>query len=217
MAIWFTTRICMHTVGFILSLLLAGVAAANAAEVTNLRIKGDTTTALFQAADPLDPCLENLVSVTSADKIETLSPPGSHTPAPGTVLVVVQRDVCTGFVLFSGAGDTASHSFQVAGNLGSATLTATVLVVDAVSQQGFTFQVNLVWTATGNPQVVHSKETFRDPDLGIRIRTLTHSRQVEAVAIGTVVTGGVNFTPEASDTATIHKENAGSLVIEKTP
>jgi hypothetical protein len=88
-----TSRIRMDTLGFILSLLLAGVSAANAAEVTNLRLRGDIATALFQAADPLDPCLENLVSVASADQIEKVSPPGSQTPDPRTVLVVVQVDV----------------------------------------------------------------------------------------------------------------------------
>jgi hypothetical protein len=217
MAIRFTTQIRVRAVGFILSLLLAGGSAAHAAEVTNFRLKGDSATALFQAADPSDPCLENVVSVASAEKIQKVSPPGSQTPAPSTVLTVVQVDVCTNTILFVGVGDTTSHSFQVAGNLSSATLTATVLVVDLVSQQGFTFQVNLVWTATGKPQFLHSKETFRDPDLGIRIRTLIHGRQVEAIATRTVVKGAENFTPEISDTATIQKESDGSLIIEKTP
>lgn len=138
-------------------------------------------------------------------------------------MVRSQTDVCTGITLFSGVGETpANLSFQVAGSLRSATLTATISVFNTVSSSTVTFQVNLVWTATGKPQSLHSKETFRDPDLGIRIRALTHSRQVEAIATGTIVKvdvngGNYNFTPEASDTATIRKESDGSLIIEKTP
>jgi hypothetical protein len=80
----------------------------------------------------------------------------------------------------------------------------------------------LVWEATGKPEFSHSKETFRDPDLGIKIRSLIHGRQVDATATGTVVkvdpiNGNENFTPEPSDTATIQKESDATLIIEKTP
>jgi hypothetical protein len=66
--------------------------------------------------------------------------------------VVIQRDVCTDSLLFSGEGDTANQTLEVAGDLSLATLTATVPVADAISGQTFTFEVNLVWKATGKPQ-----------------------------------------------------------------
>gem|GEM_PF-1547345 len=79
------------------------------------------------------------------------------TPALRTLLVVIQRDVCTDSLLFSGEGETSNQTREVAGDLSLATLTATVPVADAISRQTFTFEVNLVWKATGNPQFLHSK------------------------------------------------------------
>jgi hypothetical protein len=205
---------------FILSLLLAATWTANAADaantVENFRLKGNTATALFQAADPLDPCLENVASVVASDTIEKVLP-GGRTAALSTVLAVIQRDVCTDFLLFSGVGDTADSTLEVASDLSSATLTATVPVLDTLSHQTFPFHVNLVWQATRKGVFQNTKETFKDKDLGIMITTFTRSRQAPATATETVFGDGQNFTPEASDDATIQKENDGTHFVEKMP
>jgi hypothetical protein len=212
-----TSRMRWKKPVFILSLLLAATWTANAANtVTNFRLKDETATAMFQAGDPLDPCLESLVSVVASDDIEKVSP-GGPTPALRTVLVVIQRDACTNTVLFGGQGDTTNHTFQVASNLGSATLTATVPLEDAVSTLVFPFQVSMTWEATGKPQFVHFKETFQDPEVGIKITARSRSTLAEATASGTVFGLGQNHTPEASDSATIQKQFDGTLVIQKTP
>lgn len=162
------------------------------------------------------PCVESLVSVVASDLIEKVST-GGRTVSLRTVLMVIQRDACTDTPLFSGEGDTANHTFVVAGDLGSATLTAAVPVVDAISLQTFPFQVNLSWKATGKPEFLKSKETFRDPDFGIKIKTMSRSTQVEATATGTAFGIGQNHTPDASDTATIQKQNDGTHTVQKTP
>jgi hypothetical protein len=79
------------------------------------------------------------------------------TPALRTLPVVIQRDVCTDSLPFSGEGETSNQTREVAGDLSLATLTATVPVADVISRQTFTFEVNLVWKAKENPQFLHSK------------------------------------------------------------
>src|SRR5215469_11744263 len=99
-------------------LLIAPAAAVYAGtSTTNFRLKGNTVTATYEAFDQSDPCLLNLVSVTASDIVEKPSPGGKKGGAPGTVLGVFQRDVCTDTPLFEGVGGPASHSFQVAGDL----------------------------------------------------------------------------------------------------
>jgi len=217
-----TSRLLIGSSVFISSLLLAAISALDAATVTNFRVRGDTITALFDAIDPLDPCIENLVFVAVADKIQKLSPDGSPTPDALAVVDVTQRDICNDIPIFvSDVADSVilNQSFHVDGNLRSASLIVEVRIPNLTSQRIVTFQVNLVWTASGTTEFSKTKETFRDPDLGLKIRSLGHSRHVDAVATGTVVnvTDGGNLTPEPSDTATIAKDNDTALVIEKTP
>src|SRR5262249_30636145 len=167
------------------------------------------------AFDPLDPCLLDFVSVSASDLVEKTSPGGKKTSFPGTLLIVIQEDVCTNSVLFQGFGGPAAHSFQVAGNLSSATLTAQVPVRDNITGITSTFEVNLTWKAPGKVEFLHSKETFRDPELGIRIMLQSVSFVAQATATGTVFGVGQNFTPESSDAATIQSQNDGTLLIQK--
>jgi hypothetical protein len=49
------------------------------------------------------------------------------------------------------------------------------------------------------------------------ITAFMRGTQAEATATGTVFGFGQNFAPEASDTATIQKQNDGTLTIQKAP
>jgi hypothetical protein len=198
-------------------LLIATASAVFAATSTsNFRLKGNTVTATFEAFDPADPCLLNLVSVTASDVVEKMSPGGKKGGTPGTVLVIIQRDVCTDTDLFNGVGGPASHNLQVAGDLKSATLSAQVPVLNTVTFLTTTFQVSLTFQATTASEFLHSKETFSDPELGIKITSQSVSWIAQATATGTVVGDGQNYTPEPSDSATIQKQNDGTLIIQKT-
>ena len=115
------------------------------------------------------------------------------------------------------SGRHPNPTFHVAPNLASATLTATVPVDDALTGQTSTFQVNLSWKADGKPEFLKNEETFADPELGIRIKSTSRSTQVEATATGTVFGIGQNYAADASDTATIQKQNDGTHTVQKTP
>jgi len=97
----------------ILPLLLVGNAVQADTMVTSMHVKGNTVTALFDALDPLDPCLENLVSVVCADLIEQ-DKPGGKTTFVNTQLTVIQVDVCTSPTLFNADGVSMGPPVQVA-------------------------------------------------------------------------------------------------------
>jgi hypothetical protein len=198
-------------------LLIATASAVFAAATTSsiFRLKGNTVTAIFEAFDPQDPCIFNLISVTASDIVEKMSPGGKKGGTPGTVLVVIQLDVCTETPLFEGVGGPASHSFQVAGDLRSATLSALVPVANNLTSLVTTSQVNLTFQATTASEFLHSRETFSDPELGIKLMSQSVSWIAQATATGTVVGDGYNYTPESSDSATIQKQNDGTLTIQK--
>jgi hypothetical protein len=197
-------------------LLGLGVTAWAATTATHFNVKGDTVIALFEAADPQDSCLEDTVFVAASETMEKLSPEGHPTSTLRTMLVVTERDVCTGTALLSGEGEAFQVAFQVAGNQSSATLTATVPVFDGMSAQIIHFDVNLTWTATDQPIFEQSKEIFRDRDLGIFVVAQFRGRHAPAEATGTVVGLGLNFTPEPSVSAELQTENDGTLLIEMT-
>jgi hypothetical protein len=195
-----------------------GMAAWADASATHFQVKGDTAIALFEAVDPEDSCIEDTVVVIASETMEKLSPEGHPTSTVRTVLVVGQVDVCLDFTLLSGEGEVFQAAFRVAGNQRSATLTATVPVLDLISQQIMTFDVNLTWTAQGKPVFEHTKETFRDPETGITIITQLRGFHVDAVAAGTTVevAGGRNFTPSPSESAELHKVNDGTVIVQQT-
>ena len=117
-------------------------------EVTKFQLKGNSATAIYQANEPGDPCLETFVLVAVSDLIEKVSP-GDDTPDLRAVLTVIQRDPCTDTIIFNGQGDTANPNVHIAPNLKSATLTATVPMLDVISGLIYTFTIDLEWDATG--------------------------------------------------------------------
>ena len=196
--------------------LLVGPSLTGWADTTtsHFKVKGDTAVVSFQATDPQEPCLENFVSVVASDLMEKVSPEGGPTSTVRTMLIVGQVDVCLGISLFSGQGETPEHAFQF--SLSSATLTTTVPVFDSISRQMYVFDVDLTWIAQGAPVSHHDQETFRDKELGIKINTHLRGRHAPAVATGTIVGLGRNFTPEPSTSAELQTQNNGTVIVEKT-
>jgi hypothetical protein len=200
---------------FILALLLVAAPAATAGQTVSVfRQKGNTATATFLATDPNDSCLINFVSVAGSDRIEKLLASGGI-QVLRTVLDVVVFDACTDTVLFGGGGATNVHTLLVAQDLSSASLTATVTIQDALTGSFSTFEVNLTWTATSEPTRTVFKDNFKDKELGIKIKVRSRSTMTEAVAEGTVVGLGRNFTPELSESASIHRFNEATREVTK--
>jgi len=199
-----------------LLLLLTACPAANAAAtVSTLRVKGDAAVAIFQAFAPFDDCLESFVSAAAADFLEKVTSSG-RTISVRTNLTVIEYNTCTQTVLFNGDGITDIHTFQVAANLSTATLTAEIEVLDVLSTLLYPFQMSLTWTAIGKPETSTSRSKFSDRDLGITITDTSQGRSVDAVATGTVIGRGWNHTPAPSDEASIRRESGGTYIVERT-
>jgi len=211
-------------VAILAALLLVGSANTARAEtmVSHFKIKGETIVASFHATNPDDPCVEFFVSVVASDLVERTSPPKSKVAQPSVVLIVGWTDSCLGITLFSGQSEPLQEPpiLQIARDLRSATLRATVPVFDLMSLQFYDFDVDLTWTGRGPAVRQNSKETFRDRDLGIFIKTHLKGVARPAEAVGTVVglVEGVqvNVTPEPTADAEIQRRDDSSLVIEKT-
>jgi hypothetical protein len=207
-----TLRACYALV-LLVSLGSPGWADTTAAHFS---VKADTAIAVFEATSPTDACLVFTVMVIASDQMQKLSPDGGPIASVETMLIVAIEDVCQGITLLSGEGETAQPSFRMAGDLRSATLTATVPVLDNITGQLINYSVNLTWTATGQPVFEQSKETFRDRDLGIFAVVQFRGRTVDAEATGTVAGLGENFTPAPSTSAQLLTQNDGFVTIEMT-
>ncbi len=99
--------------------------------------------------------------------------------------------------------------------LSSATLTATVPVVEEATFDPIPFTVNLTWTAIGPTVRTHFHEQFRDREAGIFINSQVRGWLAPAVATGTVVGLGENWTPEPSISAELIKQGAGVVTIQR--
>jgi hypothetical protein len=206
----------LTTIALLVAWLLVHIGSLVRADTTKtqFKVKSDTAVATFEAFDPDDACLQYFVTVVASDRMEKVSPGGDPTTEGRTLLIVGQTDICLGITLVSGQGETFQHAFQFASDLRSATLKATVLVFDSVSFQSYDFDVDLTWTATGAMVPHHDKEMIHDKELGLKINTHLQGRHAPAVASGTVLGLGINFTPEPSDSAELQTENNGTIIIE---
>ena len=206
----------------ILILVASAITARADTMVSHFKIKGETVVATFQASNPDDPCIQFFVTVVASDLVEKTSPPKSKVTQPRALLVAGSVNICLGITLFSSQGEAvlAPQILLIAHDLRSATLKATVRVFETVSLQVFDFDIDLTWTATGPADRQNTKETFRDRDLGIFIKTHLKGVTVPSEAVGTVVATvmgmQVNFIPESSTDAEIHRAHDSSLIIEKT-
>jgi hypothetical protein len=204
--------------------LLAAVvpygSALAGATASRFALKGRTVTATFESSDPSDPdCIENFVTVLASDEMVRISP-GEATATVGAALVVRQTDVCEDRAVFAGAGDLnatdPSFDFQIANNLSSATLTATVLVLDALTDEFYEFDVDLAWTATGRAVREHFHEQLRDREAGIFVNSQVRGRHAPAEATGTVFGLDRNFAPDPSTSAEMFSENTGTVFVERS-
>jgi hypothetical protein len=198
------------------TLLVVGWAADAEAQtaVSHLKIKGEAVNATFISLDSTDPCFETAVTVIASNAMQKTSP-GQKTRTTATELVISRVDVCAGISIFEGQGSAEVHDLRIAGNLRSATLTASVIVEDTAGDPVL-FTVALSWTATGPAVRNHEHEIFRDEDLGLFINSHVRGKIAPAVATGAVIGLGENWTPEPSTSAEIMTQSSGTVTIERT-
>jgi hypothetical protein len=164
--------------------------------------------------DSTNNCIETAVNVVASQGMQKFSP-GQKTTTIGTELIITRIDACTGLLIFIGDGSAAVHSLRVAGQLRTATLTATV---PYCGRGGHHASLHGEPHLAIGPAVRNQEhELFRDEDLGLFINSQLRGKLVPAVATGTVTGLGENWTPEPSTSAEILTQSAGVVTIERTP
>jgi hypothetical protein len=150
-----------------------------------------------------DGCTETLVQVS-----------GTHFGTSlGADVFIGQFDNCTSTLLLEAFGST--NNATLSGNLGLASLSATVPVFDIVSATTFNVSVSMNWTATGPPSHEEGGSHFQTKNFTEIFHFNADVR--DASASGTVSVGMTNFTPSPSVFAQIALMKSGSVTITPTP
>jgi hypothetical protein len=180
---------------------------ASAADVS--KFKGHSVSAFFFNIDPSG-CINTGGSVFVSENI-THNPPGPGSSSADVLIDLFQFDFCTDTPLLSASSIAPAENldFQVAGNLTSATVHATVPMYDNVSDSTFEVTVDLTWTSTSSlgHQSSHVKTNFQ----GCHVNLKNNSAFRFAEASGTVSDGTTNFTPAPSSEATIFFAKGGQI------
>jgi hypothetical protein len=192
---------------FLLSLVALAISttaprasAAGSGNSTVFHLNGRSAVALFDSFSP-DGCIENFAFINFTQSQQ----------GPEASALIFQENTCTVTLLLYATGGTFNFTSQVSGTLDSASLSATIPVLDAVSGNTFDASVSTTWTATGPLsrevttdhfqtktfiETFHLNETFRD-----------------ASASGTVSIGTTNFTPSPALGASIFSTLTGDVRI----
>jgi hypothetical protein len=101
--------------------------------------------------------------------------------------------------------------YRVSGLLSAASIRGTATCLDYLSNTTFSLSVDLMATATSDPQHVNEHSLYVD---GGRIEVAAYNATFrDAVVSGTISDGVTNFTPAASNAGSIVREQDGFFVV----
>jgi hypothetical protein len=211
-----TSKLIVAVVGATLLTPLTS-AAATSAKVTVENLRGPLINASFSAPDPADPsgCRVLDAFVTANSGVSQHLP---DTTAVGIAAVNIDAfDSCTGETLFQAVGQidttqTPGAVFVVSKQYDLATLTATIPVTDI--DTGATSNVSVDVTVRGTSDLYRNHEnTNVIYSRTCHVLNRWKGTGRHAVATGTVLDGGTNYTPAPSQNAEIGKVVDGFEVI----
>jgi hypothetical protein len=180
---------------------------ASAADV--YKFKGYSASAFFFTTDPSG-CIVTGGSVFVFEDISH-TPPGPGSSSADVLIDLFKEDTCTGTSLMSASNLAPADilNFQVAGNLDSATVLATVPMFDYVSNTAFNLTVDLTWTGTSS--LGHQSSQYKQNFQGCHLNLKNNSAFRYAEASGTVSDGTTNFTPLPSTQGSIFLAKGGEI------
>ena len=190
-------------------LFLFGTPAFAHAQTTQQFFKGGAAFASFQSTDSTG-CIVTQVFVT--DTLDTEhDPPGSPQYVPNFSIEVNQFNLCNGIPLISAQGVTTTFTSNIAHNLSSASLNATVGLFDFISGNTLNVTFNLNWTGTGDVQ--HGTVASHYNANGTTINTVANGAFRLGQASGTVSDGTTNYAPLPSVSAVLANNKDGTITI----
>jgi len=192
---------------------------ARAADSFNFR--GRFANAVFRSTDPTG-CIVTVVFVTVTEG-RLHNPPGPPSASvatdPVATVRIAQDDYCTSAYLHAfGEATLTDETFQVNKELTSASLNATVLVINDAHDL-FAYDVDLALTWTGTGELVRQSDRFHFHASDFSFQSRSNGTFRDAVASGSVSLaaslGDTNLTPQASMDAQIGSVKSGTLSLQK--
>ncbi len=153
------------------------------------RFHGLSAAADFNNVSP-DGCIDTFVFVDGSQNTVNMQTFSSAD------VFIGQFDLCTNTQLLAAFGSTGSPTFQIAKNLTSASLSATISVFDEVSGTTFNVSVSVAWTSTS--AIGNENSTFHFHTKAFTENAHFTATFRDANASGTVSAGTTNFTPSPS-------------------
>jgi len=203
----------MKTTGKVLIMLALVVAvfsqSSNVSAADVYKFKGYSAAAFFSETDPSG-CVVTGGSVFVFENISH-SPPGPGSYTTDVLVDLFKQDICTDTTLMSASNIAPAEitEFNVAGNLDTATVVATVPMFDYVSSTAFDLTVDLTWTGTSS--LGHQSEQYKVNFEGCHTNLKNNSAFRYAEASGTASDGTTNFTPSPSEQGSIFLAKGGEI------
>ena len=205
--------VCLSTVLALIVLPLMGLAstADASAQVTIEQVSGDSALATFHSVDSSGCVITDTFVFASAGEIH--DPPGGPAGFQVTGVAVSQFDQCQGLLLKTGLGTSNNMSFQLARDMSSATLSATVPVDELVSGTTFNVSVSLNWTGTGD--AVHQVSNSHERAPGYTAKTHFNGTFRAGQASGSVSDGVTNYAVGPSiDVTFLEQSSTGAVSVQ---
>lgn len=202
-----------HLMAACLVALVASVGVEPAsAETTRFRLRGQEAVAAFSSTDPTG-CIVTHVLVAAMDADVKIAA-GPAEPDSRTMAVMSRYDTCTDTELLFAHGEVLlpADAFVIS-PLESATLNATIPVLDHVSGRTLPLGVNLAWTAEGGSSRVRDHFQVKSPTFTVNAKFSAISQG--ASAVGTISGGATNLTPSSADFALLNTVKTGVLEITR--
>jgi hypothetical protein len=203
--------VCLSTVLALIVPPLMGLAstADASAQVTIEQASGDSAVATFHSVDSSGCVITDTFVFASVGEIH--DPPGAPAEFQITGVGLSQFDQCQGLLLKTGLGSSRSAlSFQLARDMSSATLSATVPVAEFVSGTTFNVSVSLNWTGTGDAAHQASNSHERAP--GYTAQTHFNGTFRAGQASGSVSDGVTNYAVGPSIDVTFLEQSSNGEV-----
>jgi hypothetical protein len=178
-----------------------------------IQLQGQGASASFLSVDASG-CIATDVFVQFGDS-STKSPSESVAEVVMASMFISQFDSCTGVQLLlafpQGDIPISSEAAQISKKLDFALLTASVNLIDTISGQEISPEVNLTWTATSDPP---SRTNSHFHFLGSRFILNSNSQSFSRAALvkGSVLLNSINITPQPTQ-GTLESARAGQIQI----
>jgi ketosteroid isomerase-like protein len=153
----------------------------------------------------------NVVTFVQVVVAESAAVPGSVEASMPAAAISIFRQTTDGIQIVAASGVTNTFEFVVDTALTSAQFSGEVELSDVANGTLLPVTVDLTWSGTGDLVQEHAFEQFREE--GFIVISNFHGAHRAADAAGTLLGGGINFTPIPASSAQIQRNDNGGVTV----